>query len=259
MDEKKKVAVITGGSRGIGKAIALKLAADGWDLLLVAKTEATLKAAADEIGKKTRVEWLAVDLRTVDGCAKVRRCVDEKFGCLSMLVNNAGATKGGKFLELPDDVWEDGFALKFFGAVRVTRSLWPLLKGGGTVINIIGAFARTPDPDFMVGSAVNSAFASFSKALAKLGLTDDVNVNAIHPGLVLTDRLTDLFQQKAAMDKTSIDDVIKAWQHKDGIHLRRLGQPDDVANLVAFLSSPSARHITGAAIPVDGGATPGLY
>ncbi|SVE28163.1 uncharacterized protein METZ01_LOCUS481017, partial [marine metagenome] len=185
-----KIAVITGGSRGIGRAIAHKLALEGCDLLLAARTQTNLEEAKEQVSRAgRRVEICPVDLRTLAGCEEVEEKLESTYGNLDILINSAGATKGGLFLETPDSQWEDGFALKFRGAVRLSRLLWPKLKEShGTIINIIGGFARTPDPDFMIGGAVNAAFANFSKALAGLGLRDDVNVNAIHPGVTVTER-----------------------------------------------------------------------
>jgi NAD(P)-dependent dehydrogenase (short-subunit alcohol dehydrogenase family) len=140
----------------------------------------------------------------------------------------------------------------------MSRLLWPKLKEShGTIINIIGGFARTPDPDFMIGGAVNAAFANFSKALAGLGLRDDVNVNAIHPGVTVTERFEELFAGRAKLAGTSIEEANQAGIEKEGI--RRLGEPEDVAELACFLCSPEARHIQGTAISVDGGSTSGVY
>ncbi len=255
-----KVAVISGGSRGIGKAIALKLAQTGCDCLLAARSEDNLRAAADLIKQRTgrRVEVCAAELRTLAGCEAVYAVAKEFFGHIDILINSAGATQGGLFLELEDSVWEDGFALKFYGAVRLSRLFWPMLRESkGTVVNIIGGFARTPDPDFMIGGAVNAAFANFSKALAGLGLRDDVNVNAIHPGLTITERLEEIFAGRAKLANSTVEAVKRASIEKDGI--RRLGQPEDVAELACFLCSSQARHIQGAAISIDGGATAGVY
>ena len=120
--------------------------------------------------------------------------VNERFKRCDVLVNNAGATKGGKFLEQPDDAWSDGFALKFYAAVRLTRLFWPLLKAAhGNIVNIIGGAARTPGPEFLIGGAVNAAMANFAKGLTALGNRDDININVIHPGQTQTDRVVQLF------------------------------------------------------------------
>jgi NAD(P)-dependent dehydrogenase (short-subunit alcohol dehydrogenase family) len=254
-----RVAIVTGGSRGIGKAIACRLAQEGCDTLIVAQTPQNLAKAAGEISRAgRRVEICATDLRSLEGCETVLTTLESTYGKIDILINCAGATKGGLFLETPDELWEDGFALKFYGAVRTTRLLWPKLKEShGTVVNIIGGFARTPDPDFMIGGAVNAAFANFSKALAGLGLRDDVNVNAIHPGITVTDRMQELFEGRAKLAGTSVEEAKQTSVDRDG--LRRLGQPDDVAELACFLCTQEARHIQGTAISVDGGATSGVY
>ncbi len=173
-----------------------------------------------------------------------------------MLVSNAGATKGGKFLELPDEAWIDGFVLKFHAAVRLTRLFWPLLKEAhGSIVNIVGGAARTPGPEFLVGGAVNAAMANFAKGLTALGNRDDINVNVIHPGQTQTDRVEQLFQQFANAQNKTVEEVRAEGLSKSG--LRRIGQPKDVAELTLFLCSARARHIHGTAIAIDGGGTPG--
>ncbi|MBV8790881.1 MAG: SDR family oxidoreductase [Pseudolabrys sp.] len=256
---KDKVVVITGGSRGIGKAIALAFAREGAQCAIAAASAANLDAAAREIAKVGAPPLtIAADLRSLAGCEQVFAKVKEKFGRCNILVNNAGATRGGKFLEMPDDVWIDGFALKFFGAVRMTRLFWPLLKEAhGSVINIIGAAARTPGPEFLIGGSVNAAFANFAKGLATIGNRDDVNVNVIHPGMVETDRVVQLFEQFGKANGISAEQARKDSLAKSGA--RRIGQPEDIAELTVFLARPAARHIQGAAIMVDGGTTTGLY
>ena len=255
-----KVAVVSGGSRGIGRAIATELAMRGCDCLLAAKTDSNLRAARRMIAAASgrRIEIVAADLRSAPGCHKVRDAIDRFFGGIDVLVNNAGATKGGDFLKQPDEIWEDGFALKFYACVRLCRLFWPsLAERGGVVVNIVGGFARTPDPDFLIGGAVNAAMANFTKGLAARGKRDGVNVNAVYPGLTETERVLELFEERASRLGVSVDEVRARAIKKQG--LRRLGTPRDVAKLAAFLCSPDARHIQGTAIAVDGGATEDLH
>lgn len=255
-----KVAFVTGGSRGIGKEIARQLALAGCDVMIAARTAADLETTASEIAGESgrRIEFCAADLRTLDGCAAAHQQLDDTFGRVDILVNCAGATQAGPFLELSDEVWQDGFALKFWGAVRLTRLLWPSLADAhGSVVNIVGGFARTPSPDVMVGGAVNAALANFSKALAGLGLRDDVNVNTVHPGQTVTGRLTQLFASRAEQAGVTPEEFEKSIIARQGV--RRLGKPEDVAALVVFLCSPAARHIQGTSISVDGGATGGVF
>ena len=227
--------------------------------MLAASSQANLDAAATAIGNSgPKPLTLAGDLKTLEACGALHAFVQEKFGRCDVLVNNAGATRSGNFLELPDAAFHDGFALKYFACVRLSKLFWPMLKrADGHVVNIIGGAARTPDPLFLIGGSVNAAMANFSKGLSGLGKKDGVAVNVIHPGLTETDRVTTLFQQRAQASGTTPDEIRKASMQKDG--LRRIGQPEDVAELALFLASERARHIQGAAIAVDGGQTTGLF
>lgn len=255
-----KVAVVSGGSRGIGKAIAHGLAADGADVVIASRTEEDLRSAADVIKASTgrRVVPVVADLATLSGCEQLHQRATSEFETIDILINCAGATKSGPFLELSDDLWQDGFDLKFFGAVRLCRLFWPqLVAARGSVVNIVGGAARTPNPNFAIGGSVNAALANFSKALAGLGLSDDVNVNVVHPGQTRTERLDELMADEASHTGKTPEEVLASTVQRQGI--RRLGEPADVAALVVFLCSPEARHIHGTAISVDGGATKGLF
>ncbi len=254
-----KVIVVTGGSRGIGKAIAASFAREGAQTVLAASSQANLDAAAKEIGNSgPRPLTFAGDLKTLEACEALHASVKEKAGRCDVLINNAGATRSGNFLDMPDAAFHDGFALKYFACVRLSKLFWPMLKDAeGRMVNIIGGAARTPDPLFLVGGSVNAAMANFSKGLAGLGKKDGVNVNVIHPGTTETDRIRQLFQQRAEASGTTPEDIRKQTMEKDG--LRRIGQPEDVAELALFLCSERARHIQGAAIGVDGGQTTGLF
>ncbi len=254
-----KVVVVTGGSRGIGKAIAISFAREGAQTVLAASSQANLETAASAVGSAgPRPLTFAGDLKTLQACEALHAVVTEKLGRCDVLVNNAGATRSGNFLEMPDEAFHDGFALKYFACVRLSKLFWPMLKAAeGHVVNVIGGAARTPDPLFLVGGSVNAAMANFSKGLSGLGKRDGVNVNVIHPGLTETDRVTTLLQQRAQASGITPDQARKQLMEKDG--LRRIGQPEDVAELALFLCTERARHVQGAAIAVDGGQTTGLF
>jgi NAD(P)-dependent dehydrogenase (short-subunit alcohol dehydrogenase family) len=254
-----KVVVVSGGSRGIGRAVAIAFAREGAQTVLAASNAANLAEGAKAVGAVGPAPLtVAADLRTLAGCEEVFKQVSQRFNRCDVLINNAGATKGGKFLEQPDDAWTDGFALKFFGAVRLTKLFWPLLKAGhGNIVFIVGGAARTPGPDFLVGGAVNAAVANFAKGLTSMGNRDDVNINVVHPGQTQTDRVEQLFTQFAKAQNKTVEQVREEALVKSG--LRRIGQPEDVAELALFLCSARARHIHGTAIAIDGGGTPGYY
>ena len=254
-----KVVVVSGGSRGIGRAIAAAFAREGAQTVLAASNAANLAEGAKAVAAGgPEPLTIAGDLRTLAACEQVFAQVNARFKRCDVLINNAGATKGGNFFELPDEAWTDGFALKFHATVRLTRLFWPLLKEAhGSIVNIVGGAARTPGPEFLIGGAVNAAMANFAKGLAALGNRDDVNVNVIHPGQTQTDRIEQLFAQFAKAQGKTPEQVRAEALSKSG--LRRIGQPEDVAALAVFLCSARARHIHGTAIPVDGGGTPGYY
>jgi 3-oxoacyl-[acyl-carrier protein] reductase len=255
-----KVAVITGGSRGIGRGIAQAFAREGATLVLAASSSANLAEATELIRKSGAAEptTCAGDLRTLEACQQLAKTVSERHGRVDILVNCAGNTRAGTFVDLPDDAWSDGFALKFFAAVRMSRLLWPQLKESqGHVVNIIGGAARTPDPEFLIGGSVNGAMATFNKGLSQLGKRDGVHVNAIHPGTTETDRTLKLWTQRAQASGKTIDQIREEIMARTGA--RSIATPQDIAELTLFLCSPRARQILGVAIAVDGGGTPGVY
>jgi 3-oxoacyl-[acyl-carrier protein] reductase len=250
-----RVACVTGASRGIGRAIALELARRGADVLVTARDAARLaEVAATVRGLGRRVEVVAADLREPAVAARIVEASAGALGGLDILVNNAGATKRGDFLQLTDEDWLDGYALKLHGAVRLTRLAWPHLRArGGSVVNIAGVGGRTPGPDFTLGGSVNGALLTFTKGLADAGVRDGVQVNAINPGYVRSDRFNARMRQRIAVTGETVAEaearVVTEAQST------RLGEPEDIAHLVAFLVSPEARYVHGALLDADGGQT----
>jgi len=250
-----RVAIITGGSRGIGRAIALRLARDGARVVLCARGLDALNEVAGEI-KSSGGQALpvAADLRMPLEPARVADVAMKTYGGIDIVVNNAGATKRGAFLELSDDDWADGFALKFFGAVRLTRASWPeLKKRGGSVLHISGAGGRTPGPEFTIGGSVNAALLSFTKAMADAGIADGIQVNAINPGTIRTGRLQ--LRLASIVKEQHIDFETAERRFVQESKVTRIGEPEDVANLVAFIVGPEGRFLQGSLIDLDGGST----
>ncbi len=255
-----KIVVITGGSRGIGLGIGKAFAREGAQTVLVSSSAENLANAAKAVNAIGGAAALTIeaDLRNLAGCDSAFAKVKERFARCDVLVNCAGATKAGSFLDLPDAAWTDGFALKFLGCVRLCRLFWPLLKAvEGHVINIDGGAARSPSAEFLIGGSVNAAMGNFSKGLSQLGKRDGVNVNVIHPGTTETERNLQLLAQRAAATGRTVAELQAEALAKSGI--RRVGKPEDIAELTLFLCSERARHIQGTAIAVDGGATVGYY
>jgi NAD(P)-dependent dehydrogenase (short-subunit alcohol dehydrogenase family) len=155
---------------------------------------------------------------------------------------------------MPDEDWADGFALKFFGAVRLARAAWPHLKQArGSLLDIIGFGGRTSGTEFTIGGSVNGACLSFTKALADIGVRDGVQVNAINPGAVRTDRLRGWLEAAAAQHGGDVEAA--ARQMVQRANTVRLGEPEDIAELAAFIVSPQGRFLQGALMDMDGGQT----
>lgn len=253
-----KVALVTGSSRGIGRATAKRLAEDGFTLALAAIAEPELHDAAKEIDTISRAFAFEADLADASAIPVLVDSVLKKAGRIDVLVNNAGATKRGSLRELADADWKDGFAVKFFGTVALTRAAWPhLVSSEGTVINIAGALAHSPNEQSLIGGAICSALLNFTKAIAETGRMEGVRVNAINPGWIDTGRLASQLEAKAARDghgdsSRAANDMIAE------LKLIRFGRPEDIAELVAFLVSERGSFFHGAALDIDGGMTKGL-
>ena len=253
-----KVALITGSNRGIGEGIAVGLANEGCDLILTGRDQAALDSVASRLrAKGRRVSALALDLREPAATHKLADLANKDFGGVDILINNAGTTKRGDFLVMTDADWEDGFALKFFAHVRLTRAVWPMLAARkGSLIVIGGTSGRKPHADFAIGSSVNAACAAFGKAMADQGKHDGVQVNTIHPSHVETDRLTRRLEVEMEKSGTSMEEVRREYCRKAGI--ARFGTTEDVSDLVAFLVSKRASWVHGTTIDLDGGEIPVL-
>jgi NAD(P)-dependent dehydrogenase (short-subunit alcohol dehydrogenase family) len=250
-----KVAIVTGASRGIGRAVALKLAQEGTAVMLAARNSELLKEVQGQIeGQGGTAAWSSSDLRKPEAPALLVEKAFEAFGGIDIVVNNAGATKRGAFVALSEEDWMDGFALKFFGAVRLLRAAWPSLKERkGSVVNIAGVGGRTPGPEFTIGGSVNAAMLSFTKAMADVGAADGVQVNAINPGAVRTARLVARLQ--TISKEKGISEAEAETLLVEGSGMTRIGEPEDVANLVAYMVSPHNRYLHGALVDLDGGTS----
>lgn len=254
MDELSgKVALITGASRGIGRGSALELASAGCDVMLTARDGEALQNVAREVrslGRKAAV--CAIDLTAKAAPAAVLEALTRQFGRLDILVNNAGGARRGHFLTQPEQDWRDGFELKFFAHVWLCRSAWPLLKSAeGSVVFIEGIGAHAPVADYMIGATVIGAGLAFMRALADLGKRDGVQVNAVNPGSVATDRFR--HRLDVIMRKTGLDEAAAIERHRRELDVTRFGTPEDIAGLVRFIVSPRGRLLHGAEIDMDGG------
>lgn len=257
LDLRGKVALVTGASKGIGKAIAEALAAEGVNLAICARDHALLQQVAAALHEQTDVQVLPVstDLSALEGVRTFAREAMNRFGTVDILVNNAGAIRAGSLLAKPDEDWQADWSLKVFGYMRLARELFPVMqaKGGGRIINIIGQAGRQPNAGYIAGGGANAALMNMTKALADEGAPHNILVNAINPGPIRTERWDSLMASQATEQGQTPQEVEAAWMRDNP--LKRPGEPREVASLAVFLASDRASYINGTIIPVDGGAT----
>jgi 3-oxoacyl-[acyl-carrier protein] reductase len=250
-----KIALVSGASEGIGRAIAQALAAEGVHLTLCARRAAPLQELTTALAARHGITALpvAADLSTEAGIATLVQAHGERFGALDILVNNAGSIRAGSLLTKTEAEWQEDFALKFWGYVRLTRAVWPWLieRGGGRVLNIIGSAGRQPSAGYVAGGAANAGLMNLTKALGDEGAPHGILVNAINPGPVRTARWQSLMQRQAAERGISVA-ALEAEQLAH-VPLRRGAEPQEIASAAVFLCSAAASYVTGTTLQVDGG------
>ena len=247
---KGKVAVVTGGTEGIGKATALQLAREGANVEICARTQKALVEVAAQL-QKTGSQSLAVqaDMSKVEDIERFMKAVVDKFGRIDILVNNAGTSKRGTFLELTDAEWEADLELKVFGAIRCTRLAVPHMKknGGGRIVNITISSAKQPGAGSYPTSVSRAAGLAITKALSKEFAADNILVNTVCIGKIKSGQ----HERRYKNEGISADEYYsKAAQD---IPMRRVGEAEEVANVITFLVSDAASYVTGTSVNLDGG------
>jgi len=256
-----KVALVSGGNKGLGAGCAAALAAEGAKIFLTARNADDLSAVRSslETNHGVEVDILAIDI-TDDGAGdKIAAAALDKFGQIDILVNGAGAARGGEFLSVEDDVWRAAFELKFLGAVKLSRAVIPHMRERkyGRIVNIIGMFGREPAKQALPASAVNAAFMAINKGLSQQYGGDGIFVNAVDPGPTKSERIMRLFVDMAKANNSTPEELENGFRQQ--IPIGRLGEVDEVARLVTFLASDASGNVNGTVVAVDGGMSKGLF
>jgi 3-oxoacyl-[acyl-carrier protein] reductase len=241
-----KLALITGGSRGIGRAIADALAAEGCNLMLVARSAAALEGVRREIEERYHVSICtdAVDLGDGSNVARLSKL----FPNVDILVNNAGAIPIGTLFEVDEARWRTAWDLKVLGTINMTRAFYPLMKaqGGGVIINIIGHATRTHDPNYICGVTGNAGLTAFTEAIGSGSLRDGIRVIGVSPGPTATDRLF-------ARANKRFGDPARWPELYTSLPAGRVSEPAEIAAMVCFLASPKSSYTSGVVITLDAG------
>ena len=255
-----KVAIVTGGSEGIGKAAALRMAGEGANVIIVARRQDVLDAAADEIRTATEGEVLplSADVTDKSTAAQVVNTAVERYGRVDILVNNAGTSMAKGFEAVSDDDWEFDFELKVWGAVRLIRASIPEMRkvGGGRIINVTNLGGRTPGANSMPTSISRAAGIAITKGLSKDLASDNILVNTVCIGLIKSGQHQRRYDARIGNEPDlDIDDFYAQLAGGRGVPLGRVGEGSEAGDVIAFLASERASYLTGVAINIDGGAS----
>ncbi len=257
---KNRVALIAGGSMGLGRAVALQLAREGAKIAISALDDPNLPTAAQLIKKETGAEVLAIPADVTDS-DQARNFVTKSadhFGTVDILVNNAGGPPSMGFLDIDEKLWSFGFRLNLLSTITMTREAVPIMKAKkwGRIINMTSIAVKQPIDGLILSNTVRSGVIGFAKSLSNELAPFNITVNSVCPGYTLTDRVRNLSKVLAEKEGTKPEEIIKRWEAE--IPMKRLGTPEEFATLVAYLASEGAAYITGAAIQIDGGWYKGI-
>jgi 3-oxoacyl-[acyl-carrier protein] reductase len=252
------VAIVTGASQGIGRSTAIRLARDFSSIVLVARNGDAIDNVAHEVRKNGAEPIpIALDLSQISTPETVIQNTLDRCGRIDALLNIAGAVPQIDLFEMTDEQWTAGMELKLHGARRLTIRAWKALKQSkGSVVFMSGSAALDPKPGFAAVAATNAAILALAKAFAEQGIKDGVQVNSIIPGAVMTDRRRSFLAKWAPAHNMSVEEATKKFPEEAGIS--RYGQPEEIAELLAFMVSPAAKWMTGTSVRMDGGETKGI-
>lgn len=258
---KDKVSLVCAASEGLGKAAALELAKEGAKVAICSRNKEKLNLAKQDILDKTgyEVETFEADLTLQNKIEHLHKEVKERLGNIEILVNNIGGPPSGTFSKLKDQDWQEAINLTMMSALRVSRMVLPKMKEKkwGRIINISSVSVKTPVDNLFLSNSIRLGVLGWAKALSDEVGKDGITVNTVCPGSTRTNRITTLFSETAKSTGQTLEQIeIISTQN---IPLKRIGEPKELAALIAFLASERASYISGVAIQVDGGSSRGYY
>ena len=254
---KDRVAVVTGGSSGIGLATVGRMLAEGAKVAFCARDEQRLEAARAGLEARFGTDAILAapcDVLDADALARFRAQVEDRFGATDILVNNAGRARMSSFADTDDTAWREELELKFFGLIHPTRAFLPLLEASDSaaIVCINALLAQQPEPHLVATSAARAGALSLVKSLSREFAPKGIRVNSILLGIIESGQWDRRYQAQAADGETR-EEWLAAIARDRGVPLGRFGTPDEVAAAIVFLASPLASYITGAALDVSGG------
>ena len=251
----RKISIVTGASRGIGRECAMELAKEGSTVLITARNEVLLSETVDQIKKEGgNADFVSADLSSQDGCRKVVDTCIDKFGSVDVLVNCAGAAKGGDILELDVSLINDALSLKSYGYLRLAQMVIPYMKEKkwGRIVNVAGGAGASPTRGNIPTSLANITILNMTRAISDAIAGEGILINTVCPGMTNTQRARDIYEPRAKNEERDVEEILS--ELGSSLPAGRICEPEEVGSVVAFLASEKCSYVFGSSIYMDGGA-----
>lgn len=256
-----KFCLVTAASRGLGRSAAEALAVEGATIMICSRTKRDIERTAKEIRKHSGADVipLVADVSRAVDLKRIERCVEREFGTLHVLVSNAGGPPRGDLLTMKESEWKRGVELTLMSTVRLVRAYLPgmITQGWGRVITITSVAAKQPIDDLLLSTVLRPGIHALSKVISNQHAASNITINTVCPGYILTERQRDITKRRAVTSGIPVEEMMRGMT--SGIPAGRMGRPDEIGSVIAFLASERASYINGVNILVDGGMTRGVY
>jgi len=261
LEIKDKVAIVAASSKGLGKAIVLSLAEEGVKLTICSRGKESLEKTAEEIRQKTGVDVLSLqaDVSNIEDIKNIVSETINRYSAVHILVNNAGGPPFGNLLDFSNEDWQKALELNLLSTINFTREVIPHMRRQkwGRIVNITSVAVKQPIEGLILSNTARAGVIGFAKTVSNEFAKDNILVNNVCPGRILTDRIIHLAEERARRDNKNFEEVIKSMELD--LPIGRIGKPKELADLVVFLASERASYITGTTIQVDGGIVKGIF